>query len=512
MFVIAQCLLYNARMGDILFAWIGRTDLLASDGVEEAAVGPIGQAVATRMFSRVVLLSDWPESETAKYRRWLHDHSGAEVEVRKYPLPRGPMDFGAIYHAAQETVTNAVRDGSHRPVFHLSPGSPAMAAVWILLGKTLFDAELLESSKQHGVRVAEIPFDIAAEFAPVVLRKRDSALEKAIGSGPPESPDFANIVHRSTAMRQLIGMARRVGPRSVTVLIEGESGTGKELLARAIHRSSARTGQFVPVNCGAIPSELAESELFGHRRGAFTGATSDRIGHFEAASGGTIFLDEIGELPLQLQVKLLRVLQQREVTRVGETSSRPIDVRVIAATNRSLVSEVAEGRFREDLFYRLAVAVLEVPALRDRSGDLGLLVDHILDRINAEHRNEPNFPKELRVAARNTLLRHGWPGNVRELENTLRRAAIWSDESELSAEVVRASMLPSVVQHRSSDVLDQSLGSGFKLETLLGRVANHYLERALTTAGGNKSQAAELVGLASYQTFSNWMKRFGVRA
>ena len=232
-----------------------------------------------------------------------------------------------------------------------------MAAVWILLGKTRFPAELIESSRDHGVRTASVPFDISADFIPDLLREQDDRLRRSSASEPPEAPEFADILHRSRVMSRLVQRARRVAVRNVPVLIDGESGTGKEMLARAIHRASPRRERpFVAVNCGAIPAQLVESELFGHERGAFTDAKESRKGYFEAASGGTLFLDEVGELPAAAQVKLLRVVQEGEIVRLGATKPMKVDTRIVAATNRSLVDEIAEGRFREDLFYRFAVA------------------------------------------------------------------------------------------------------------------------------------------------------------
>jgi transcriptional regulator with PAS, ATPase and Fis domain len=199
-------------------------------------------------------------------------------------------------------------------------------------------------------------------------------------------------------MKRVIALARRVAIRSIPVLIEGESGTGKELMARAIHQASPRAAKpFITVNCGAIPPELVESEFFGHRRGSFTGAVSDRKGHFERADGGTLFLDEIGELPKAIQVKLLRTLQEGEVTPVGSSEARKVDVRVVAATNRTLISEVAEGNFREDLFYRLAVAIIKLPPLRERAGDLSLLIDALLHRSTVP-------PRIWASGTRNSLL------------------------------------------------------------------------------------------------------------
>ncbi|HEX4166243.1 MAG TPA: sigma-54 factor interaction domain-containing protein [Bryobacteraceae bacterium] len=206
--------------------------------------------------------------------------------------------------------------------FHLSPGTPAMAAVWILLSKTGFKAELIESSKQHGVAAVSIPFDISAEFLPAMFSAPDERLDALSMGLPPEAAEFKDIIHRSPQMKRVVLMARRVAVRSVPILIEGESGTGKELLARAIHHGSPRSnGPFVAVNCCAIPKELFEAEFFGHEKGAFTGANVARAGYFEQADTGTLFLDEIGELPLADQVKLLRVLQEREVVRIGSSKS-----------------------------------------------------------------------------------------------------------------------------------------------------------------------------------------------
>jgi transcriptional regulator with GAF, ATPase, and Fis domain len=297
------------------------------------------------------------------------------------------------------------------------------------------------------------------------------------------------------------------------VLIEGESGTGKELLAKAIHSASPRRDKRLRiVNCGAIPIELVEAELFGHEKGAFTGAMQPHAGYFEDADGGTLFLDEIGELPLAAQVKLLRILQEGEVTRVGSTKARKVDVRIIAATNRDLMTEVLEGRFREDLFFRLAVLVLKIPPLRQREGDLGPLIDGLLGRINEVSAGELGFRrKKISPAARNLLLLHPWPGNVRELHNTLQRAAVWSDGDVIEADDIRESLLPLEGRPGRSDaLLDSPLGQGFDLKDLIGAVARHYLHRAMEAAHGNKTRAAELVGLPNYQTLSNWLTKYGL--
>lgn len=499
-------------MRKVLVAWIGKTDLRAPAESDQVGVGPIAQALEARPFDEAFLISDYGDKAVQPYLKWLKGRSAPHIEVVEEKLS-GPTQFGEIYEAAVRGVQRALGERGRETSlsFHLSPGTPAMAAVWILLGKTRFPAELIESSKERGVRTASVPFDISADFIPDLLHEQDERLRHASAAEPPAAPEFADIVHRGRAMSRLIQRARRVAVRNVPVLVEGESGTGKEMLARAIHRASPRRDRpFVAVNCGAIPAGLAESELFGHEKGAFTDAKQPRKGYFEVADGGTLFLDELGELPGSAQVKLLRAIQEGEVVRLGSSKPLRVDVRIVAATNRTLTDEIAAGRFREDLFYRLAVAVLKLPPLRERPGDLGLLIDHLLAQVNREAAGEPGFKeKNLSAGAKNLLLSHPWPGNVRELLNTLRRAAIWSDGATMSSEDMREALLPALVPARN-EVLGRALGSGFNLSELLKEVARHYLGRAMDEARGNKTKAAELVGLPSYQTLTNWLAKYDV--
>jgi transcriptional regulator with PAS, ATPase and Fis domain len=499
-------------MKTILVCWIGFTDLKASAGVADVGLGPIAQAATSLHLDAIVLISDQADTDNSSYVKWLKLKTPALITLKKVRLT-APTHFGDIYESAVGVIkeTLASEDSEVELTYHLSPGTPAMAAVWIIIAKTRYPATLIESSIKGGVKVASVPFDLSAEFVPDLLRKPDQRLEKLTAGLAPEAPEFESIVHRSHTMKRVVAKARLVAPRSVPVLIEGDSGTGKELLARAIHNAGPRKDKpFIAVNCGAIPSELIESELFGHEKGAFTGADKQRTGYFEAAHTGTLFLDEIGELSLPAQVKLLRALQEKELTRLGASKPIPFDVRVIAATNRDLVKEMADGRFRPDLFYRIAVAVLKLPPLKERAGDVGLLIDSILEQINADSVAEPGYKhKKISSAAKNLMLQYDWPGNVRELQNTLRRAAIWSTGTTIELEDMREAMLP-VVNANNDTLLHKPLGDGINLPKLMEILAQHYLNRALQEANGNKTRAAELVGLPSYQTFSNWLKKYRV--
>jgi DNA-binding NtrC family response regulator len=504
----------EAGLANVLVSWIGITDLRAAEGHPDSGLGPIGQAVAARSFDRIMLLADLPKPRVQGYVSWLKQHTSAGISLNLVKLS-GPTDFGEIYEAAAGVISRTLQqNGNADLVFHLSPGTPAMAAVWIILGKTRFPAELIESSKEKGVRTASVPFDISADFIPSLLRRSDQELERLSLGLPPEAPEFNQIACRSKAMQRTIIMARKAAPRSVPILIEGASGTGKELLARAIHMTSPRAkSPFVAVNCGAVPLDLFESEFFGHTKGAFTGSASDRIGYFQAAHQGTLFLDEIGELPLPAQVKLLRTLQEGEITRLGESKPISVNFRVISATNRNLIAEMGKGNFREDLYYRLAVAVLRLPPLKERSGDLSLLIDKLLEQINQESATEPGYQyKKLSAGARNLLLAHDWPGNVRELQNTLRRAAVWCPGDRIETEDIRDALLPiSSTARREMDILGYSLSEPIDLRAILDKVAQHYLKKALDESQGNKTRAAQLLGLPSYQTLTNWLARYGVK-
>lgn len=502
-------------MQNILFTWIGATDLGAIKEPQRFGLGPIAQAVKEMVWDEVILLCDYSKAKGKHYQKWLQKTCQLKEVSLHFVSLSNPTDYTDIYLSASNVLQDIQGELTKQTsfTFHLSPGTPAMAAVWIILSETKFPAKLIESSRDHGVKTVSIPFDIAADYIPSQLHTSDSRIILLTSGLPEDTQAFSDIVHRSEVMQRVIIKARLAAARSVPVLIEGESGTGKELFARAIHAESPRAEKpFVVINCGAIPEELIESELFGHEKGAFTGAGASRKGHFEVADSGTLFLDEIGELPLMMQVKLLRVLQEGEVKPVGATKSKKIDVRIIAATNRNLLKETAAGRFREDLFYRLAVAVLLLPPLRERKGDISLLLDTFLQRINEESRLLPtNEDKNISASARNLLLNHSWPGNIREMINTITRSCIWSPETVIQENDVREALLPEPSEHNISDnILGKPVSQGIDLPEIMQTVATHYLREALQETRGNKANATKLLNLSNYQTLTNWLKKYGL--
>jgi transcriptional regulator with PAS, ATPase and Fis domain len=484
-------------------SWIGQTDLDVAAGDPKAGLGPIATAISAQKYDVLCFLSGYQPEKVDSYVKWLRERSSADILPRLVPLS-SPTAYGEIYQAAVHELETLQKNFPNANItFHLSPGTPAMAAVWIILAKTRFPARLIESSRDAGVRVVSVPFALTAEYLP------DQVLTTLSESRPPLAPAFTDIIHQSEAMRRVLEQAQRIADRSIPVLIEGESGTGKELLARAIHESGSRKNKELQVvNCGAIPPNLAESVLFGHRKGAFTGALADTEGYFRAAHKGTLFLDEIGELPLDAQVKFLRVLQEGKVTPVGGTKAESVDVRIIAATNRSLIQEATDGRFRWDLFYRLAVAVLTLPPLRERSGDVDLLLDNFLANMNKEHQPESEH-KKLSPAAKKFMCSRIWPGNVRELGNALTRAYIWAAGETITEDEVRGAVF-STPQPGSKQILGRPFGNDFDLDGLLDQVAKNYIERALGETGNKKKKAAELLGFASHQRLDYWRRRLKI--
>jgi len=346
---------------------------------------------------------------------------------------------------------------------------------------------------------------------------------------------------QSKALKELLQLIQKVANSKTNILIIGESGTGKELVARMIHEESAQKNKnFVPVNCGAIPENLIESEMFGHKRGSFTGAVADKPGLFEVATGGTLFLDEIGELPLNMQVKILRALQEKVIRRVGGNDDIKVDVRVIAATNRDLEAAVAKGTFREDLYYRLNVILIKTPPLREREGDVKILAEHFA-KLYATKQGKPEWGFEPKVIP--ILESYSWPGNIRELENTLERTVTLSatgriavnnlppnilatvkeplnaTHDEIKEEPAKSSSKKSAGAAAKSDSLDTgeirlqapNFDNGpIDLDKILGEVEKVYLLAAIKKAGGVKKKAADLLGM-TFRSIRYRVKKQGIK-
>ncbi len=340
---------------------------------------------------------------------------------------------------------------------------------------------------------------ITGTVAAGIKRRRKEEERRTLRRAMSRAVDRGAIVGRSEIMQEVFQLVEQVAPARSTVLITGESGTGKELIAKAIHESSMRAGKpFVTVNSSNIPSELLESELFGHTRGAFTGAVAAKKGLFEVADGGSIFLDEIGDIPPETQVRLLRVIQEREFTPLGDTTPRRVDVRIIAATNIDLKEAVKQGAFREDLYYRLAVVPIELPPLRDRREDILPLAQHFIEKYNEEnarHISQQVVPEVLAL-----LEAYSWPGNVRELENAIERAVVIAPGDEVTRECLRPEISdPRSVAAASEDGASlaavQDLGGGINFYDQVRRFEIDLIRRALEQTGGHQSRAARLLGM-----------------
>jgi Nif-specific regulatory protein len=367
----------------------------------------------------------------------------------------------------------------------------------------------------------------AIQINRMVMRQKEELLEEnaQLRAQVRDRYKFENIIGDSPAMHDVFAVVGQVANSRATVLILGENGTGKEMIAKAIHYNSPRKEKaFIRVNCGALAGTLFESELFGHVKGSFTGAIRDKIGRFEAADGGTIFLDEIGTLEPTLQVKLLRVLQEREFERVGDTQTVKVDVRVIAATNIDLQEEVARGTFREDLFYRLNVVSIYLPPLRNRREDVPRLIDFFLDKYNAMN------SRSLRRINRdmlNVLLRYPWPGNVRELENAIERAVVLSRDDDFTEDLLPLSVRMFAVQRRSNQssesieqltkrladqaVTDYEMREGEIYQLVIDQIEHALIDKALSKCGGVKTKAADFLGI-NRNTLNKKVKELGIEA
>jgi DNA-binding NtrC family response regulator len=519
----------------VLVSWIGHADLLAmADDLGESGKellsaakitgkygekpGPVKTAVASGRFDDVHLLSNYSDIVHKPFSKWL----GGKPVIHAVAL-KDPTDYVKVFEFADQALGQIVASPADREGYELaillSPGTPAMAVVWVLLGASRYPAKFFQTYRGE-LREARMPTDLFEGIVPDLVRDRDLAFQALAASSPQEVQGFEDIVGDSQAIRIAVGRAQRAALRDVPVLVLGESGTGKEMFANAIHKASRRrAGHFCSINCAAIPRDLLEAELFGYVKGAFTGADKDKSGLFAQADGGTVFLDEIGECDPLLQAKLLRVLQPpancgpcyRVFRPVGGGKDQTSDVRIVAATNRDLQQDIKAGRFREDLFYRLAVITIQLPPLRERRRDLPLLVEQFLTKINrdfAEQDRSYNH-KRISASAMEFVKRHPWPGNVRQLFNTLLQAAVMTD-GELIERRDLTDAIGDVNTDRMLNALERNLGDGFNLDEHMNSIQRHYLRRAMEEAKGNKTRAARLLGMKHYQTLDAQLDRLKV--
>lgn len=464
---------------------------------EEQQSGPILSLVAARPFDRVILFST-PNTEkntSATAESLKTFHPAIIVEVRDLPLD-DPTDYVAILRGLRQHLAEISESNSAATYYiAVASGTPQMHACWVLLAASgEIPAHILHVRPPRFVTherplVSEV--DLTSQDFP-----RVRAHLTPLGDLETPAPDLdaalqlMGIVGDHPKTRKTLEMVAALAPSNAPLLMLGETGTGKEVFARLAHKlSSRREHSFVPINSAAIPHDLVESILFGHKKGAFTGATSDQIGKFDVANGGTLFLDELGELPVLMQAKLLRILQDGLVEPLGEKQPHQVDVRIIAATNQDVGKMIREGKFRQDLYYRLSVGEIHLPPLRERRSDIPKLALHILDRLNAQLKQ----PKRFAPSALTRLQNHSWPGNVRELENVIERslrlartAVLEADDLLIAEPVAYADPLAALPEPEE----------GFSLEAYLTSARKQLMLRALETSGGNQSKAAKLLGIS----------------
>lgn len=389
------------------------------------------------------------------------------------------------------------------------------AAVIIITAYATFDTAVAAWEK-GAFNCIRKPFQneqVLAVVANAIKRRRKEEERQTLRRAMSRSVDRGAIIGRSDIMHEVFRLVDQVAPARSTVLITGESGTGKELIAKSIHESSPRAGRaFVTVNSSNIPSELLESELFGHTRGAFTGAIAAKKGLFEVADGGSIFLDEIGDIPPETQVRLLRVIQEREFTPLGDTSPRKVDVRIIAATNIDLKEAVRQGTFREDLYYRLSVVPIELPPLRDRREDILALSQHFIRKYNEENAREVSETIAPDVLA--LMEDYSWPGNVRELENAIERAVVIAPGNEITRQCLRAEIsdpqtVRTAARGEASGGSVPDIGRGINFYDEVRRFEIDLIRRALEQTGGHQSRAARLLGMNA-TTLNSKVKTYNI--
>jgi DNA-binding NtrC family response regulator len=518
-------------MKKICLAWIDTHDLnhIARNTRAAGPIIALLQSPHGRDFDELHLLDNKSQplcEYSADYAALLRaKHLGDGVKLAVHEFDINPSDFDQIYRSVSSLVEKLKKAAGREEIkffFHMSPGTSQMSAMWMLLAKTVYPAELYQSfhdrkNNVSSVKIVNLPFDLDFEYKPGLKKKADREVSEYIGG----ATEYEMIIHQSEIMRDMLRRAHKISLHDVPVLILGETGTGKELLANAIHADSERAARpLVTLNCSAIHEETANATLFGWSKGAWTGSAGEGKGLFLENNGGTIFLDEIGDLDIVTQTKLLRVIQQGEVQRVGDGKVFKTDVRLICATHKDLMGLVTEGRFREDLYYRISVFILDLPPLRSRGKDIILIAEKMLERVNetsAKNKRLKGYePRKLSLDAKNLIMRHRWPGNVRELYNTLQRICVWGDDVLITADELKQYITgagtisgPAAFPENAA-VLLPDCSAPIDLDAVTDELRKKYILRALEISGGNRTEASKLLGYRNYQTLTNEMKKLNI--
>jgi len=493
-----------------LLTWLGNRDISNMLNNENAAIATIATHYQ-KPFDRIVILANDNEEHWIRFEDFLKKRMGVlqrpfkDIRVHNAHIA-SPIDYATIAVEAEKWIDRLSKESDSLRI-NLTSGTPAMTVLSVLIGKGKANVEFVQSTPSRELLHVDVPIDFGSEY----VKSASKNIAHLAASQPSSQTAFAEITALSKRMQEAVDKARRISASEVPALILGETGTGKEVMASAIHHGSLRASKPLKiVNCGALAPNLVDSTLFGHKKGAFTGADKDYPGLFEQADGGTLFLDEVGELSLDIQVKLLRALQQGEVTRLGDTESIRVDVRVIAATHRDLLQLIEQGEFREDLFYRLAVGIITIPALRHRSEDIPIIVEQLINKINHSAARHPSYiSKKVSEKGMKFISEQVWRGNIRELWSTLNRAVLWTD-SEVIGEDELVNAVISRPAHSNNCDVSLSYNDRVDIIQLTESYQKSYVEAALKASGNVKKHATQMLGLKDHQTLTNWMKRLDI--
>lgn len=496
---------------NILLTWLGNKDLDNMELDQSAAIVTLATK-SSQPFNKIVILSNQQEQKWHRFELFVQKRMATigrpaeDIKIYNADIV-SPIDYSSIATVTEKWISKLSEEADSLCI-NLTSGTPAMTTLSVLIGKGKANTQFVQTTPKNEMIYVDIPIDFGQEY----VKSASKNIANTATSEPKIEQAFSKLTAKSVQMQNVVNKAKKIAASEVPALILGETGTGKELMATAIHKGSLRANKPLKViNCGAFAENLVDSTLFGHKKGAFTGAEKDHPGLFEQADGGTLFLDEVGELTPEIQVKLLRALQQGEINRLGDTQTTNVDVRVIAATHKDLSKLVEEGKFREDLFYRLAVGIIQMPALRERIEDTTVIVNQLVEQINKVGSKHPDYiSKNISEKGIKFILSQPWQGNIRELWSTLNRAFLWSDSQTITENDLSSAMINRAKNESFTDVT-LSYDDKLDITQLVDKYKKAYVLAALKASGNVKSHAAQMLNLKDHQTLSNWMKRLNIK-